>query len=209
MPAKGIAYFTCVCLLLSSCTATQPQGVTTHLEASKTEREHDETVAPAVVTDFYPSKADPQDIIYRFSSGASIDATCEPSSSCNSGVVKFQGPTQVPEGTYHLARSDDPKIGVLRDSENVKVVGFIAYNHDGTVRFFPNLTDAQAFEHQGDGARTAGKILVGALLVTAIVGVVGLMVVGAAAGAAAEERRNQVTTTCFNGYVSSTCTTRY
>jgi hypothetical protein len=210
---KGIAYFTCVCLLLSSCAATAPTAVTTHLQASQTEREHDEKVTPNLITDYYPDQNHPEEVIYRLKSGGTADAACVPHSGCSEMIIKAQGLEKLPDGTplpastFRLLKTDDPRIAMVRDAENTKILGYIARNHDGTVRLFPDLEKAQAFEHQGDAARTAGKIVVGALLITAVLG---LVVLGAAAGASAASS-NQITTTCNSvGYgfsSSTTCTT--
>ena len=86
--------------------------------------------------------------------------------------------------------------------EPARTLGYFAKNNGGGgLKFFADLQEAQSYEHEGDTARTVGKVAVGVLLVAALVAL-------AAGAAASEANANRVTTTCSSFGNSTTCTSR-
>jgi hypothetical protein len=189
-----------VCFLLTSCArAAQPLAV--HMQATRYQDEHDEVVSRDSVADYYPSRQSPHEVVYHKLSGGMLDATCM-DAGCKQLSIKISGSKTVPDGTYQFLQTDDPHIIMVRDSEGARPLGYLARNNGGGVlKFFPELQDAQDYEHKGDAARTAGKVVGGALLVAALAA---LFVVAAAAAANA----NRVTTTCSTFGNTTTCTSR-
>jgi hypothetical protein len=121
--------------------------------------------------------------------------------SCHQLLLKISGSNAIPDGAYQFLQTDDPRIIMVRDGDGVRTLGYFAQNNGGGgFKYFSDLQQAQTFEHQGDAARTAGKVVVGAILVAALVALVG-------AAAAADANANRVTTRCSSGGNSTTCNT--
>ena len=186
--------------LLTSCSAQSIKPTTVHIEASPNQLEHDETITAEGVTEFYPSKASPHEMIFTGQSGATSDATCI-DNSCLNLILKVRNSAIYPDGTLRVLQTDDPNIFMVRDAEGTTILGYAAKDHGGTWKFLPDLEQAQTFEHHGDTARTVGKVVLGVLLVAVLVAVLG-------AAAAADANANTVTTRCTSFGDSTTCTTR-
>jgi hypothetical protein len=186
-----------VCLLMTSCAeAAKPAAV--HIPMANGDSEHDEVVYPSGdVMDVYPDRVTPHEAIFHKSNGGKIDAICL-SSDCSSMRLQISGSKAIPDGAYELLKTDDPQLVMVRDGEGTRALGYIAKNH-GNSQFFPDLQQAEAYEHKGDTARAVGKIVGGTLLVAAII-------VLAGAAAAADARANTVTTRCSSFGNSTTCT---
>lgn len=201
------------CFLISSC-GEVAKPATVHLEMSAGESEHDEIVSPSGdVIDVYPDHVTPHEVIVRKANGGRIDAICL-SENCRNVRLQISGSKVLPDGSYQLLQTDDPKLMMVRDIEGASVIGYLVTNTGGAqfftgdedsrsaggARFFPDLQQAQAYEHKGDTARTVGKVVLGVLLVGALVVLVG-------AAAAADEQANTVTTRCSTVGNSTTCRT--
>jgi len=201
-----------LCFLVSSC-AEVAKPATVHVEMSGAESEHDEIVYPSGdVIDVYPDHVTPHEVIVRKANGGKIDAICL-GQNCKNVQLQISGSKVLSDGTYQLLQTDDPKLTMVRDSEGTSTLGYLVTNagsaqflagqedaRSGDAHFFPDLQQAQKYEHKGDTARTVGKVVVGALLVGALVVLVG-------AAAAADARANTVTTRCSSAGSSTTCTT--
>jgi hypothetical protein len=209
-PIRYFACFVSFCLLLSSC-AQAGRPATVHLEMAAGNSEHDETVYPSGdVIDVYPDRVTPHQVIARKANGGKIDAICL-NTSCSNVHLQITGSKVFADGAYQLLQTDDPKLMMVRDGEGTQTLGYLATNANGAhfltdpqapsggAQFFPDLQQAQAYEHKGDTARTVGKVVVGALLVTALVVLVGV-------AAASEAQANTVTTRCSSAGSSTTCT---
>ena len=122
-------------------------------------------------------------------------------SSCTEIVGTIRGSKSLPDGSYQIIQTDDPKISIVRDPEGTTTIGYLVDSGPTDSKFFKTLDEAQSYEHRGDSLKLAGKIALGTL-------VVGALVVGAAAAAAADSRANTVTTTCSSIGNSTTCTSR-
>jgi hypothetical protein len=207
---KGLALVTSICFLLTVC-AQAAKPATVHVEMVSGESEHDEAVYPSGdVIDIYPDHATPHEIIVRKANGGRIDAICL-NSACSNIRLNISGSKILADGSYRLFQTDDPKLMMVRDGEGSQILGYLASNNGsaqfltaqgepGGAKYFADLQQAQAFEHKGDTARTVGKVVVGALLVTALV-----VLVGASAAAAA--RSDTVTTRCSSFGNTTTCKT--
>jgi hypothetical protein len=89
-------------------------------------------------------------------------------------VAQNHGSKVIPDGAYQFIGTDDPHIIVVRDYQGVQTLGFLTQNNGGGApKYFPDLQEAQSFEHQGDRACTTSKVAVEALIVTAILALVG------------------------------------
>lgn len=200
---KGLALALTVCLLITSC-AQSAQPITTHVDANSFLPEHDETIsANGTVEDYYPNRATPREVLFQKANGAMLDAACM-DATCHQLTLKISGSKTVPDGTYQFLQTDDPHIIIVHNGEGTSTLGYFAKNNGGgQMKFFPDLQEAQTFEHEGDAARTAGKVVVGALLVTALAA---LVVGAAAAQASANARANRVTTNCTSVGANTTCT---
>jgi hypothetical protein len=121
---------------------------------------------------------------------------------CHQLSLKISGSKAIPDGAYQFLQTDDPQIIMVRDSNGERTLGyFVQNNGGGGLKYFSDLDQAQAYEHEGDTARTAGKVVVGVLLVAALVALVGV-------AAAADANANKVTTQCSTFGNSTTCTSR-
>jgi hypothetical protein len=200
---KSLAIALAVCFLITSC-AQSAQPITTHVDANSFLPEHDETIsANGTVADYYPNRASPHEVIFQKPNGAMLDASCM-DTICHQMTLKISGSKKIPNGNYQFLQTDDAHIIVVRNGEGTSTLGYLAKNNGGgQMKFFPDLQEAQAFEHEGDAARTAGKVVVGALLVTALAA---LVVGAAAAQASANARANRVTTNCTSVGTNTTCT---
>jgi hypothetical protein len=155
------------------------------------------------VTEFYPNKTAPSEVIYRSKNGGILDATCI-NGNCSDLLIKISGSSKYPNGTtFQLLKTDDPNILMIRDADGTKVVGYVTRDHGGTWKLLPDLEQAQAYEHQGDTARAVGKVALGALLVAALV-----VAIAGAGAAEARANANTVTTQCTSFGNSTTCTSR-
>jgi hypothetical protein len=177
------------------------------------ESEHDEIVYPSGdVIDVYPDHVTPHEVTVRKANGGRIDAICL-GGNCKNVRLQISGSKVLPDGSYQLLQTDDPKLMMVRDSEGDSTLGYLVTNAGGAqfftdqedaraggAQFFPDLHQAQAYEHKGDTARTVGKVVLGVLLVGALVVLVG-------AAAAADAQANSVTTRCSSAGNSTTCTT--
>ena len=202
-----------LCLLVSSC-GEVAKPATVHVEMRAGESEHDEVVYPSGdVIDVYPDHVTPHEVIVRKANGGKIDAICL-GDNCKNVRLQISGSKVLQDGSYELLQTDDPKLMMVRDSEGASIMGYLVTNSSGAqfftggedarssggARFFPDLQQAQAYEHKGDTARTMGKVVVGVLLVGALVVLVG-------AAAAADAQANTVTTRCSTFGSSTTCRT--
>ncbi len=132
-----------------------------------------------------------------------LDADCS-DATCHQMNLKITGSKAIPDGSYQFLQTDDPNISIVRYGDGINTLGYLTRNiGGGQSKLLPNLQQAQAFEHEGDAARTAGKVVVGALLVTALAA---LVVAAAAAQANANAKANQVTTNCTSVGPNTTCT---
>jgi hypothetical protein len=194
------AYTIADCFLFTSC-AQSAQPLTVHMQATSNQQERDETVSPdGSTTDFYPNRTAAREVVLHPARGGMLDAECM-DSGCHQMSLKISGSTVVPDGAYQFLQTDDPRVIMVKDGEGTRSLGYFAQNDGGgAFKLFRDLAQAEQFEHQGDGERTAGKVVVGALLVTAIAA----LVVGAAAVDAEADR---TTTRCFFSGNNSTCTT--
>jgi len=171
------------------------------MQASAYQEEHDEVVAPDATADYYPNRQTPHEVVFHKASGGMIDATCM-DGECHQLQLKISGSKTLPDGGYQFLQTDDPHILMVRDYEGTRTLGYFAKNNGGGgMKFFPDLQQAQSYEHKGDAARTAGKVAVGVLLLGALVAL-------AAGAAAADANANRVTTTCSSFGDSTTCTSR-
>jgi len=194
---KRLAEALAVCLLLASCAQVAKPAVV-HIATTVSDPEHDEAVYPnGNVTDFYPNRTSPREVFFHKANGGEIDAACL-NSNCSNMYLKISGSKVVPDGSYQLLQTDDPKVVMVREDKGGRTLGYLAKNTGG-MRFFSDLQQAQAYEHQGDTARTVGKVVVGTLLIGALVVLVG-------AAAVADARANTVTTRCSSVGNSTTCT---
>ena len=197
---KFVALAVAICVGLASCAQTA-QPVAVHMEANRYQPEHDEVVSQEASVDYYPNRESPHEVVFHKTSGGMIDATCM-DSGCHQLQLKITGSKAIPDGGYQFLQTDDPHIMMVRDFEGIRTLGYFAKNNGGGgLKFFPDLQQAQVYEHKGDTARTAGKVVVGVLLVAALVALVG-------AAAAADANANRVTTTCSSVGDSTTCTSR-
>lgn len=193
-----IAIATAVALLSACSQSNEP--VAMHLQASEYQPEHDEVVSQNTITDYYPNRQHPQEVVFHRLSGGMLDAQCM-DSGCDQILLTISGSKTIPNGSYQLVKTDDPNIIAIRDKEGARILGYLARNNGGgKPQFFPDLDKARQFEHKGDAARTAGKIALGALLVAALAAIV----VGTAA---AEADANRTTTRCTTVGESTTCST--
>jgi len=200
MKEKYVAPCVGLCFLFASCAQTA-QPVVVHMQASAYQDEHDEVVSSDATADYYPNRQTPHEVVFHKASGGIIDATCM-DTGCNQLQLKIIGSKAIPDGGYQFLKTDDPHILMVRDYEGARTLGYFARNNGGGgLKFFPDLQQAQSFEHQGDTARTAGKVAVGVLLVAALMAL-------AAGAAAADANANRVTTTCSSFANSTTCTSR-
>ncbi len=199
-----LAYTIAICFLLTSC-AQSAQPLTVHMRATEDRQEFDETVSPdGSVMDSYPNRASAREILFRPASGGTLDASCM-ESGCGQMLLRISGSKVIPDGAYQFLQTDDPRVVMVRDGQGTRTLGyFVQNNGGGTFKLFADLAQAEEFEHQGDAARTAGsvagKVAVGALLVTAVAA----LVVGAAA---VDAEANSTTTRCSSTANSTTCTT--
>jgi hypothetical protein len=107
----------------------------------------------------------------------------------------------IPDGTYQIVRTDDPKIAMIRDPNDRSVLGYMVSRTGTDSAFFKTMEKAQGYEHKGDTLKLVGKIV----LITLLVGVI---VVGAAAVASSEANANTITTRCTSIGITTTCTSR-
>jgi hypothetical protein len=188
-----------VCLLVSACAQTS-QPLAVHMQASNLQAEHDEVVSSDAVADYYPNRETPHEIVFHRASGGMIDADCM-DAGCQQIALKITGSKAIPDGGYQFLKTSDPHIIMVRDYTGTETLGyFVQNNGGGAFQMFRDLQQAQAYEHQGDAGRTAGKVVVGVLLVAALVALVGV-------AAAADANANRVTTRCTSAINTTTCTT--
>ena len=148
------------------------------MQANHYQAEHDEVVSPQGVTDYYPDSTNPHEIVMLGKEGGMLDAVCM-DSDCKQMVLKVRGSNLVPNGSYQFLQTDDPQIKMVRESDGTRVLGYLAQNHGGgDYQFFPDLQQAEAYEHKGDAARTAGKVALGAVLVAGLLAVMALAAAG-------------------------------
>jgi hypothetical protein len=164
------------CFLFVAC-AQKAQPLAVHIAENHYQPEHDEVVLSDSITDYYPSRQAPHEIVYHKISGGMIDATCI-DAGCRQLSLKIMGSKAIPDGGYQFIQTDDPHVIMVRDYEGVRILGYLAQNNGGGVlRYFSDLQEAQTFEHQGDAGRTAGKIVVGTILVAALAALVGAVAI--------------------------------
>lgn len=173
---KTVAIIVAGLFLLASCAAQKVTPTTVHLRASKSDPEHDETVSLEGVYYFYPNRSAPHEIVYLPKDGGVIGLTCL-DSACSQMSAKSHGSKAYPEGSFQIVKTDGPDVMMIRDFQGANVVGFASRNHGGEWKVFPDLEQAQEFEHQGDTAtkvvKTAGDVVLGVLMVGLLVAVVG------------------------------------
>ena len=187
-----------VCLVVSSCAQAAKPAIV-HIDMANGQSEHDEAVYPnGTIMDAYPNRVTPRVVIVHKSNGGMIIASCL-NAPCSNMHLQITGSKVMADGTYQLLQTDDPKVMMVRDGEGTRTLGYIAKN-GGEYQFFPDLQQAQAYEHRGETAKAVGKVVGGTLLVAALV-------VLAGAAAAADARANAVTTRCASVGSSTTCTT--
>jgi hypothetical protein len=120
---------------------------------------------------------------------------------CLNLLGEINGSQVIPNGTYQIVRTDDPKIAMIRNPDDRSVVGYMVSRTGTDSGFFKTMQEARGYEHKGETVKLVGKIV----LVTLLVGIV---VVGAAAAASAESNANTVTTRCTSIGITTTCTSR-
>jgi hypothetical protein len=185
--ALGLA----ACVLVSAC-ARAVEPISYHQSATVQEPEHDEVQNSQGTADYYPSRASMQRLVYHSNNGSVLTAACLTDTCSEFTVWIDQNPP------VRIAQTSDPHIIVVKNSDASKVLGYIASDHSGkNLKGFPTLAEAEAYEHNGDNWRTAGKVAVG---VAVGVGVLALIAGAAYAGARATEAQQQPTT------VYTTCT---
>jgi hypothetical protein len=195
---KRLAFVFATCLAITSCSQIN-EPVAVHMQANQYQNEHDEVVSTEAVIDYYPNRTTPQEVVVHRNTGGMIDATCK-DAECSDISLKITGSKLIPDGSYEFLKTDDPNIIMVREGDGTRTLGYLAKNKGGGgFQFYSDLQEAQAYEHKGDAARTAGKIALGVLLAAAIVAV------AAAAGAAAAHS-DQVTTHCTTFGNNTTCT---
>lgn len=157
---KRLARTVAACFLLSAC-AHAAQPVAVHMQASALQAEHDEVVSSDAVMDYYPNRETAHEVVFHRLSGGMIDADCM-DAGCQQISLKISGSKVIPDGGYQFLKTDDPHIIMVRDYEGTRTLGyFVQNNGGGKFQLFQDLQQAQAYEHQGDAARTAGKVVVG------------------------------------------------
>ncbi len=172
-----------ICGLIASCSQSV-DPVAVHMRANVYEPEHDEVVAENAVTDYYPNRQSPREVVYHHLSGGTIDVECG-DDECTQGSFKIIDSKLMPDGAYEFIVTSDPHIYMVRDAEGARILGYLAKNdRTGQMLYVSDLKQAQTVDHQGDASRTAGKIALGALLVAALAA---LVVVAAAADAPASQ----------------------
>jgi hypothetical protein len=202
---KHLARTTAFLFCLSAC-STAEKPVTTHILSSPANPEHDEVISSQGTIDYYPDKTNPSEIVLKGTQeGRLIDIKCL-SANCQNAQFKIQGSGMMPDGDYMTANTDDANLVMVQDSSGDKTLGYLATNdHSHAVKYVPTITDANAWEHKGDTARTIGKVALYTLLIGIVVTAA---VAGGYAAARENEQANTVTTTCTNYGFTTTCTSR-
>jgi hypothetical protein len=202
---KRFSYALAICFLFTSC-AQSAQPLTVHMQATANHQECDETVSPdGSIMDFYPNRASAHEVLFHAATGSTLDASCM-ESGCRQMLLRISGSKLIPDGAYQFLQTiDDPHVIIVRDGEGARTLGyFVQNNGGGAFKLFPNLQEAEAFEHQGDAARTAGKVAGEVVVGTLLVAAIGALVVGAAA---VDAQANSTTTSCSTRGNNTTCTT--
>jgi len=197
--ARRIAVSALSCVLITSC-ATQATPTIAHMDDNPTEQAHDELIYPHATIDIYPNRSAPHRIVMREDSGASQDLTCM-DDKCLNLFGQINGSEVIPDGTYQVIRTDDPKTAMIRDPNDRSVVGYMVSRTGTDSACFKTMAEAQAYEHKGETLKLVGTII----LVTLLVGVI---VVAAAAAASSEADAGTITTRCTSIGITTTCTSR-
>jgi hypothetical protein len=196
---RALALAIAACFLVTSCAAQKP--LASHWDATPDVPEHDESRAEGVGTVMaFPNGQHPERIAVRYDNGGMLELGCEGQTTpCPNVTVKVTGfnpdhlPTgwtfAPPEGVYKMARSDDPNIFVVKDSDG-QIAAYYVVNKfnpqkSSVVRTFD---EAQATENEGKGWHYTGKALEYTALAVLIVGVVAVVALGAAAEAQQQQQ---------------------
>jgi len=180
------------CFLLTSCAAQKP--LATHWDATPNLPEHDESRVEGVGTVMaFPNGQHPERIAVRYDMGGMLELSCDGKAvPCPNVTVKVTGfnPEHLPEGwkfappegVYKMARSDDPNIFVVKDSDGHIAAYYVVnkFNPQKSV-VVNNYHDAIAAENEGKGWHYTGEALKYTALTLLIVAIVGIVVLGAAA----------------------------
>ena len=194
--ARTIAVVLSICLSASSCGTQQVQATTVHVQATSLNAEHDEVISANGVAYYYPNRTNPRELVFRGQNGGLLGATCI-DQGCSGLNLTISGSTKGLDGKYQLLKTDDPNLMMLRDSTGERIIGYLAQN-GSEAKFFPDLAQAQAFEHSGETTRQVVKVVGVALLITALVAAAGAVAV-------ANAKANTVTTRCTTFGSTTTC----
>ncbi len=198
-------------VLLNSCATATPPIVA--VPATDQKAAHDTLVFPnGSSLDAYPNAKAPSVAVMN-EDGAQVAAACMVAD-CSSLRLQVHGTSKVvtlAPGGYQLLQTSDPRLVLVNDVTGRETIGYLGKNNgDNGNKFFPNLHDdgaykffgseseAVSYEHKGDGARLAGKIV---LYTLAGVLILGLIVVAVYA----DQQANTITTTCTSNANSATC----
>lgn len=200
--SRALALAVVACFLVTSCAAQKP--LTTHWDNTPTLPEHDESRVEGVGTVMvFPNGQHPERIAVRYDVGGMLELGCDGQTApCPNVTVKVTGfnPEHLPEGwkfappegVYKMARSDDPNIFVLKDSDGLIAAYYVVnkFNPQKSV-VVNNYKDATAAENEGKGLHYTGKALEYTALTLLVVGVVAIVVLGAAAEAQQQQQAQQ------------------
>lgn len=197
--SMALALTVVMCFLVTSCTAQKP--LTAHWDDTPTLPAHDESRIEGVGTVMaFPNGQKPERIAVRYDVGGMLELGCDGQAvPCPNVTVKVTGfnPEHLPEGwkfapptgVYKMARSDDPNIFVVKDSDGHIAAYYVVnkFNPQKSV-VVNNYNDAIAAENEGEGWHYTGKALEYTALTVLVVGVVAVVLLGAAAEAQQEQQ---------------------
>jgi hypothetical protein len=196
---RTLAFAIAACFLVTSCAAQKP--LATHWDATPDQTEHDESRVEGVGTVMaFPNGQHPERIAVRYDNGGMLELGCDGQAvPCPNVTVKVTGfnPEHLPEGwtftppegVYKMARSDDPNIFVVKDS-NGQIAAYYVVNKfnpqkSSVVRTYD---EALAAENDGAGWHYTGKALEYTALAVLLVGLVAIVALGAVAEAQQQQR---------------------
>ena len=166
--SRALALTVVMCFLVTSCTAQKP--LTAHWDDTPTLPAHDESRIEGVGTVMaFPNGQKPERIAVRYDVGGMLELGCDGQAvPCPNVTVKVTGfnPEHLPEGwkfapptgVYKMARSDDPNIFVVKDSDGHIAAYYVVnkFNPQKSV-VVNNYNDAIAAENEGEGWHYTGK----------------------------------------------------
>lgn len=217
---RSLARLLAVSLIASSC-ATVARPIAT-VPATDQKPVHDAIAFPNGSLELYPDHVGTRMAIFNEESaeagpGAVITATCM-NADCSAMTFEVNGGASktiaLPQGGYQLLQTSDPRLVQVNDITGREQLGYLAKNNgedgakffpnlasDGGYKFFPDAQGAEAYEHKGDAARLAGKIVLYTLVGILLVGLIAVAVY-------ADAQANTTTTTCTSNANSTTCKSR-